>query len=154
VITAIQRDFTELQKKVIAVQTQVQVDNPMAKLTIPGDGEPASHKVVIEGAYSEKEENMDLWVVVRPVESPSFHPQPGPIGKEAGMKWSTIAHLGESQSKNIGEEYIIYFVSTAIEGSRVFSNYLENPENVDKWPGLKTLPDGVNAIDSIRVIRK
>ncbi|MEA1900397.1 MAG: hypothetical protein U9N47_06510 [Thermodesulfobacteriota bacterium] len=64
------------------------------------DGDFVSHKTSVQGWYSEAEANVDLWLVVQPVESPHYHPQPGPIPKDQDGQWRGIAYLGASPEKN------------------------------------------------------
>lgn len=154
IITSLQRDFTTLQKKVKEVQNKVESSALLVKITEPKDGERVSHKTVIEGTYTQNEKNLDLWIVVQPVDSPFYHPQPGPIPKEPKMNWTSIAYIGELPNDNAGEEFIIYLVSAPIQGSKVFSDYLEKSNTKKEWLGLEVLPSIVTALDSVKVIRR
>ena len=120
----------------------------------PTDGASVSQKTAVKGWCSESDAKNDLWLVVQPVESPYYHPQPGPIPKDKDGQWRGIAYVGTPDSKNIGEEYLIFVVATNPTVSKVFSDYLRDSNNKGKWTGLQTLPDGTTSIDSLRVIRK
>lgn len=154
VITVLQREFSTLQKKVTSVQKQVETSIPLAAIAKPENGERISQKTAIEGTYTHNEKNVDLWIVVQPVESPHYHPQPGPIPKEPRMNWTSIAYIGKSSSDNVGEEFIIYLVSATIEGSKVFSDYLKKSNEKKEWLGLEALPYSVTTLDSVKVVRR
>ncbi len=120
----------------------------------PKDGGSVFHKTTIEGWYNDSGIKNDLWLVVQPVESPFYHPQPGPIPKDEDGRWRGIAYIGESAKKNIGEEFLIFFMRVDLAASKIFADYFKNSESSGKWLGLQILPEGATSIDSVRVVRK
>lgn len=119
----------------------------------PLDGVRVNHKALIEGKYHESD-TADLWIVVQPIASPYYHPQPGPVPKDPKGKWRGVAYVGESDEKNIGEEFLIFIVATDSSVSSIFSGYLIGAATKKHWPGFAKLPTGTIPIDSVRVIRK
>ena len=88
------------------------------------------------------------------MEAPNYHPMPGPIAKLQNKKWHSIAYLGESKLKNIGEEFVIHLVSCTSVVSKEFSSYIEQTDKSKDWTGIKNYPDNIKFHHSIRVIRK
>ena len=120
----------------------------------PKDGDRVKHIQSLTGWYSENEEESDLWIVVQPVQSPNYHPQPGPITKDKNGTWKAVSYLGKSASENIGEEFNIFLISASPEASKRFSEYLAFSADTKKWVGLERLPNGATSLYSIRVFRE
>ena len=120
----------------------------------PEDGDRVTCRETVEGWYSEVEANSDLWIVVQPVESPNYHPQPGPLPKNKNGKWQGIAQFGVSDKENIGEEFLVFIVQASSTVSQIFSNYIEDSNQKKQWNGLPTLPNGAVPFDSVKLIRK
>lgn len=136
----------------------VGIDTPFASkpygILDPDDGSRVAHRSAVEGKCSESEAKMALWLVVQPVQSPHFHPQPGPLPKDAKGHWKGIMYCGASNTENVGEEFLVFIVSADATASQAFSDYLVASANKGQWHGFQTLPAGTTSIDSIRVIRK
>jgi len=113
-----------------------------------------NHKVMVQGWYSEKEAHSDIWLVVQPVESSQYHPQPGPLPKDKDGQWRGIAYVGTPSRQNTGEAFLVYMVTAKPEASQNFAQYLQDSASRNEWSGLQNLPPGATSIDSIRVIRK
>lgn len=124
------------------------------KIISPKDGEQVPWMTCLEGTYSDEYKDKDLWVVVQPVNSPQYHPQTSKIPKKSHHKWSAVAYVGESESKNIGEKFIIHLVSADTEASSQFETYLTQAAFSKQWPGLDSLPTNSRVVVSIGVYRK
>ncbi len=120
----------------------------------PKNDERVSHKTPVQGWYNKTEANVNLWLVVQPVESPHYHPQPGPVPIDNDGQWRGIVYLGESPRKNVGEEFLLFLIAANPDISQVFTDYLENSASQNRWIGLQTLPHGSTTIDSVRLVRR
>lgn len=125
----------------------------------PGISKPKSDDRVacretVEGWYGESESNSDLWIVIQPVESPNYHPQPGPLPKNKNGKWQGIVQFGVSDKENIGEEFLVFIVQANSSASQIFSDYIRDSNKNKQWDGLSTLPYGAVPFDSVKVVRK
>jgi hypothetical protein len=119
----------------------------------PKAGESVLWTAPLEGTYSNELKDKDLWIVVQPVKSPQYHPQTSKITKQANHKWSTVVYIGESESKNIGEEFILHLVSADTTASSLFQTYLTQAASMN-WHGMASLPSSSSVAVSIRVLRK
>ena len=119
----------------------------------PTDGARVPQKTAVEGGYSDAEAKSDLWLVVQPVESPYYHPQPGPIPKDKNGQWRGVIYVGEP-GKNSGEEFLVFLVTTNPASSHIITEYLRESADKNEWLGLQTMPEGATSIDSVKVVRK
>jgi hypothetical protein len=124
------------------------------KITSPKENEKVPWMTSLEGEFSKKYKDMDLWVVVQPNNSPKYHPQTSKIPKLANHKWTAVAYIGESESKNIGEKFIIHLISADTAASSIFESYLINATSNKSWPGMDFLPPNASAIASTSVYRR
>jgi len=124
------------------------------KIIVPEDGATVSHMVSAEGVYSEELTKVDLWLVVQPVNAPTYHPQTSTIPRQTNRQWTGVAYIGESEKKNIGEEFIVHLVSASPQASKNFREYLSKSEKDKKWQGMPELPSGSTIQDNIKVFRK
>ena len=136
----------------VGIDAQLEIKPP--GIYEPTNGARVPRKVAVEGWYSEAEVISDLWLVVQPVESPYYHPQPGPIPKDKDGQWRGVVYVGESSRTNIGEEFLVFLLTTTPAASQVFTSYLRDSTRRNEWFGLQTLPNGATSIDSVKVVRK
>jgi hypothetical protein len=120
----------------------------------PNEGETIPWMTPIEGTYSDKYKDQDLWIVVQPVNWPKYYPQKSKIPKQSNHNWKDVVYIGESISKNIGDKFIIHLVSANKEASSIFSNYLNQSAICWNESGMVGLPSNSNVVLSRCVYRK
>jgi len=120
----------------------------------PVNGARVICREIVEGRYGDSEASSDLWIVVQPVHSPNYHPQPGPLPKSKNGKWQGIAQFGICGKEDVGEEFLVYIVQANSSASQMFSNYLIDSAKKQQWNGLPTLPAGAVPFDSVKIVRK
>jgi hypothetical protein len=120
----------------------------------PKDGEQVSHQISIVGGLTKADSLKELWLVVQPIDSVLYHPQPGPLQKAPRpIWWNTTAYFGEPDDAP-GKKYHVYLFSATEEASKVIKDYATESSKIGQWHGLKTLPDGLTPLDTITVTRK
>ncbi len=121
-------------------------------ITFPKEGASVSRMAQFSGVYSNTYNEQDLWLVVQPVLSPTYHPQRSKIPK-SNNNWKAVAYVGESEKHNIGEEFIVHLVSATTSASSKFKEYLVESAKRKSWVGLEDLPNGAIALYSISITR-
>lgn len=125
---------------------------PSATISRPANNGQVSYTEVVSGTATAIPPNHDVWLVIQPLAS-KLHPQPGPVASPPGGQWSRVAYFGRSPSEDANKQFLLMVVSTPLEGSGQFKQYLiDAPQR--NFPGLDGLPDGTVTLASVTVTRR
>ncbi len=134
-----------------------QVNKPPDKTSIlqPNDGEQVNRQISMMGGLTKEDLIKDLWLVVQPVDSTIYHPQPGPVFKPPMRMWwyAETVYFGKPDDAP-GKQYHVYLFSATEEASKMVKDYQAKSNELGQGPGLKALPDGLSPLDTITVTRK
>ncbi|MBN1895836.1 hypothetical protein JW906_15215 [bacterium] len=119
----------------------------------PKDGEQVARQIFAMGEFMKADSLKELWLVVQPIDSVLYHPQPGPLQKVPRRPWwHTTVYFGEADDVS-GRKYHVFLFSATEEASKSIKGYLADSDKTGRWPGMKALPDGLMPLDTITVIR-
>ncbi len=141
-------------KKNSKLETVIQPPKEETAIQSPKEDFKVTFSASIEGLYTEMYRNKDLWIVVQPVNSPKYHPQPAKVLKLKNNKWMAVAYVGGSPTENIGEKFIIHLVSTTPDASQAFDSYVRKSNQGKFYPGMDSLPTGTEILDNVTVFRE
>lgn len=135
-------------KKLIAPhEKEVIISNPIS-------GSLVGYETKLEGSFSTKYKDSDLWLILQPVKTPRFYPADGPILKMKNGTWKGTIYFGSSETDAIGEEFVVFIASTNPNASKVFKDYHQKSIKTNLWEGLASLPNNTELHDSITLTKK
>lgn len=129
---------------------------PGKEVTIsnPVSGSLVGYEIKLEGSFSTKYKDSDLWLVLQPVKTPRFYPADGPILKMKNGTWKGTIYFGSCETDAIGEEFVVFIASTDPNASNVLKEYYQKSINTNSWEGLTSLPKYTELHDSITLTKK
>lgn len=134
---------------VVVVSLESTPDNgggPSVEITDPADDSTVPSEVLMEGTASNLDEGTVLWSVVHI--GGLFWPQ-----REALLideEWSAQAFIGAG-SEDSGKKFDLLAVSVDSDGTKIFTDWLDEGERTDNYPGFSTLPPNSRIGDRITV---
>jgi len=135
-------------KKVIAPpEKELSISNPIS-------GSFVGYEIKLEGSFSTKYKDSDLWLILQPVNTPRFYPADGPILKMKNGTWKGTIYFGGSEIDAIGEEFVVFIASANANASKVFKDYYQKSLKTNSWKGLSSLPNNTELHDSITLTKK
>ena len=120
----------------------------------PVSGSLVGYEIKLEGSFSTKYKDSDLWLILQPVKTPRFYPADGPILKMKNGTWKGTIYFGSSETDAIGEEFVVFIASTSLNASKVLKEYYQKAINTNSWEGLTALPKNTELHDSITLTKK
>ncbi|MGZ4934397.1 MAG: hypothetical protein ACXV49_07855 [Halobacteriota archaeon] len=127
----------------VAVSAQQQVGT--VKIASPAKNSTVSSTETVSG-QAQLSSGYTLWIVPYDGISGRYYPQGGPVTIDDNASWSTRLSLGNF---NVGQKFQIQAIATAKSASSAFSSYVSSGQK----GGMKSLPAGAQAVDSITVTR-
>jgi hypothetical protein len=118
------------------------------------DGDLVDYIQEVRGTALGLPTGVDLWIMIQPLLSPRYHPQPGPVARSSDGQFISVGYFGESALKTPGEKFILMVVVASSDGSRVIRDYLDGTKRTGSYPGLATLPTGSEPAAQVSVTRK
>ena len=127
---------------------------PTAHATVeqPTNGSTVGISENVSGRASGIPAGWQLWLVITPPGSTSYHPQPGPLTVGSGGSFEGAATFGNTSSASIGT-YLVRLVLVDSAGGSQFRAYIASATAAGTYPGLPTLPPGAETLDSVQVSR-
>lgn len=119
-------------------------------ITSPADGSKVPVLVEVRGTSCNIPSDQELWMLVLPAGVTAYYPQPGPVVISSDGQWSIGAAVGQNTPADIGRPYILIAALADQDGSTALQAYLNRGDN----SGLKRLPQGVQILRQIQVVRK
>jgi hypothetical protein len=113
------------------------------------EGDRVAHTQEVKGSAVSLEPQINLWIVVQPILSPTYHPQPGPITPGPSGNWTGVAYFGASPTQNAGESFGLIAIAASADVTRAFREYLRRAQTTGSYPGLPSLPPG--AVEEMRI---
>ena len=136
-----------IEKIVTAPEKEVIISNPIS-------GSLVGYETKMEGSFSTKYKDADLWLILQPVISPRFYPADGPILKTKNGTLKGTIYFGGSETDAIGEEFVVFIASTTPDASKAIKDYYQKSMKTNSWEGLVSLPKNTKLHDSITLTKK
>ena len=136
-----------IKKIAISPENEVKISNPIS-------GSLVGYETKMEGSFSTKYKDTDLWLFLQPVKSPKFYPADGPILKTKDGTWKGTIYFGDSETDATGEEFEVFIASTTSDASKDIKDYCQKSTETNSWEGLVSLPKNTELHDSITLTKK
>ncbi len=127
-------------------KTTLSIDHPEQNAMVP-------LAVTVTGSSRDIPDNRKIWIVVFPLMANSYYPQDRSADLQADGKWTSVAYIGE-KNKSTGEQFDIIAVLVDANAEMQFRNYIQRSKNANSYPGLGSLPQGVEIYSRITVQRQ
>ena len=120
---------------------------PAVSITSPPPQSQVTSVVQVTGTFSVLPLNAEIWVLVRPSNSPLWWPQPEPV-KATGRNgtWQQTVVLGG------GDKFDIAAVVASKDASVQLAEYVRRGSGTGSYPGIP-LPPGARPVDAVEVIK-
>jgi len=126
---------------------------PDAHIISPGAESKVSVVTTIQGTACNIPHDQELWILIVPDGVTGYYPQlPGPVMITNEGKWSTSVHVGLDQPSEIGKGFELDVALANQDGSTAIHAYFNQAGS--NFSGLDPLPDGIQLISQVHVIRK
>lgn len=126
--------------------------SPEVEIVYPCEGADVETCEMIEGISCRIPEEHVIWIVIRPHAANHYYPQDGPADVEINGDWSSSSTIGIDG--DAGKKFDIIAVLADGTAQDEFNRYLDWCREMNSWPGLERLPEGVSICDRITVMRK
>ena len=121
-------------------------------ITSPVDGITVPQLVMVQGTACHIPQNRELWLLVVPEGVTSYYPQSGPVVISNDGNWSGSAYVGLDDPVDIGRGFILIAALADQQGNAAIRAYFA--QSGPEFRGLEPLPQGVQLMNQVRVIRK
>jgi len=123
-------------------------------ITTPVEGGNASQSTIVRGTACHIPPNKKLWLFVTQGGVTLYYPQPGgPIQVSSDGKWNRAAFLGQPGSIDVGKEFVVYATLVDGEGEVPIQHFFDVGQRSGKFIPLDPLPEGIDIVSQVRVIR-
>jgi hypothetical protein len=126
---------------------------PHAIIDQPADGAKVPHAVKASGRVTGLEAGKVLWLLVLPLESPKYHPQPGPLVPAADGRWTSTVYVGTPGKVDDGKEFTLLLVEAGAEADARLRDYMDQVGKTQVYPGLGELPSGTIPLARLTLTR-
>lgn len=135
----------------LAVGAVLVPDNAKVTITAPGDRSEVGPRETVRGTSSRLRSDQDIWVLVQPSAVPMFHPQVRPAARLTTGGWSIAAFFASGAPRPESEEFRLVAAVASPAASRALSDYLERSARENLFPGLTSLPEGMEIKSEVKV---
>lgn len=125
--------------------TRVNISSPTSDVKVP-------QLVTVQGTACHIPNGKELWLLIVPEGVTGYYPQTGPIEISGDGNWSASAYLGLNDPSDIGRSFVLIAALADQQGSNDMRTYFA--QSGPEFTGLEPLPQGVQVITQVRVIRK
>jgi hypothetical protein len=121
-------------------------------ITSPVDGSNVSQMVTVQGTTCHIPEEEEVWLLVLPEGVTAYYPQAGPVVITSGGDWSVSGYIGIDSPADSGRSFTLIAAIADSQGSTAIHSYFS--QSGPDYTGLDPLPQGIQLMSQIRVIRK
>ncbi len=121
-------------------------------ITSPADGDKILRLVTVQGTSCQIPSGKELWLLVVSEGVTSYYPQKGPVVISSDGNWSASAYVGLDDPVDIGRGFVLIAALADRQGSAAMRAYFA--QSGPEFKGVEPLPQGVQLMTQIRVIRK
>jgi hypothetical protein len=127
--------------------------SPTQKITFthPSDSEKVQMKDSIIGTAKNIPNGQQLWIAIYPHTALKYYPQK-PVNIQNDGTWSLQVQFGEKD--NAKEQFDIIAFLANESAQKELNEYINTSIKTKSWLGKDFLPDGVNIITQITVVRE
>lgn len=119
----------------------------------PGAESKVPVVTIIQGTACNIPPGQELWILIVPDGVTGYYPQlPGPVLVTSEGKWSTSVHIGLDQPGEIGKGFELNVALANQDGSTAIHAYFNQAGS--NFKGLDPLPDGIQLLGQVHIIRK
>ena len=109
---------------------------------------PVAYREMIEGEVAELPPGVEAWIIVYPAQEAAYWPQSSvPLGQ---TRFHVRAQFGRSETKDIGEKFILLLVIASQNASTMFHGF----RTEDAAMGLPDLPRETQTLARVVVTRR
>ena len=121
-------------------------------ITSPVSGTSVPRLVTVQGTACHIPNGRELWLLVVPEGVTGYYPQTGPIMISSDGNWSASAYVGLDAPIDIGRGFVLIAALADQQGSAAIRTYFA--QSGPEFKGLEPLPEGIQLMTQVRVIRK
>ncbi|GIK55251.1 MAG: hypothetical protein HND44_22930 [Chloroflexi bacterium] len=125
--------------------TRVDITSPVSGTSVP-------RLVTVQGTACHIPNGKELWLFVVPEGVTAYYPQTGPVVISSDGNWSASAYAGLDDPIDIGKGFILIAALADQQGSAAIRGYFA--QSGSEFKGLEPLPQGIQIMAQVRVIRK
>jgi len=141
-------DAMPLNNYVIAISGKDAV-----RITQPKNDDSVPQKTQVSGISQNISSGKKIVILLEPQKIARYYPQDYHIDNFTDGRWSTFAYLGASPFSDTWDRFNI-IVALADKGAQnELNNYFETSVQNNSWPGLASLPSGLELKDYVTVNR-
>lgn len=121
-------------------------------ITSPVSGTSVPRLVIVQGTACHIPNERELWLLVVPEGATAYYPQTGPVVISSDGSWSTSAYVGLDDPVDVGRGFVLIAALADQQGSAAIHGYFA--QSGPEFRGLEPLPQGVQLVAQVRVVRK
>lgn len=121
-------------------------------ITSPVSGSSVARLVTVQGTACHVPSDRKLWLLVVPEGATGYFPQPGPVDISADGNWSAAAYMGLDNPVDAGRGFVLIAALADSQGNSGILPYFA--QSGPEFKGLEPLPQGVQMMTQVKVIRK
>lgn len=121
-------------------------------ITSPVSGASVPQLVTVQGTACHVPNERELWLLVVPEGVTAYYPQAGPIVISSDGNWSTSAYVGLDDPVDVGRGFVLIAALADQQGSAAMRGYFA--QSGPEYKGLEPLPQGVQLMAQVRVVRR
>jgi len=121
-------------------------------ITSPASGGSVPRLVIVQGTACHIPQDKELWLLIVPEGATGYYPQAGPIVISSDGRWSTSAYMGLDDPVDIGRGFVLIAALADQKGSAAIRPYFA--QSGQEFKGIEPLPQGIQLMTQIQVIRK
>jgi len=125
--------------------TRVNITSPVSGTSVP-------RLVTVQGTACHIPNGRELWLLVVPEGVTVYYPQTGPVVISSDGNWSASAYVGLDDPIDIGRGFVLIAALADQQGSAAIRTYFA--QSGPEFRGLEPLPQGVQLMAQVRVVRK
>ena len=128
--------------------TSAEVD---IRIIHPSDSAMVNLIETIFGTANNIPEGKYPWILINPANSSKYYPQK-PINIRDDGRWSLPVQFGGEE--HLGQKFDIIAILADQEANKEITNYINEGNRTDSWPGIDKIPAGAIVVDKITVTRR
>jgi hypothetical protein len=118
----------------------------------PLNGSSVPRLLTVQGTACHIPKGRELWLMVVPDGTTSYYPQNRPVVVSRDGSWTTSAYVGLDDPVDIGRGFVLVMALANEQGSAAIQAYFT--QATAGYKGIEPLPQGVQLMTQVRVVRK
>lgn len=127
-------------------------------ITFPTEGSQVSRMTTVNGTASNIPPGKELWLLIESKAVKGYYPQggttgtPSPIVVSSSGTWNRDAYIG--QDNDSGRQFVLYIALVDQEGRAAIDRYFASGASSNSYTPIYSLPNGIQILTQVSVIRK